>query len=74
MPIMDAFWGDRYGQVVDPCGHKWSIATRKWNLTDEEKAAAAKKAFEVMAKGQSAASQAARDSAKEPAERQELLL
>jgi PhnB protein len=22
----DAFWGDRYGQVVDPFGHSWSFA------------------------------------------------
>lgn len=26
MPPMDAFWGDRYGQVVDPFGHAWSFA------------------------------------------------
>ena len=27
LPIADMFWGDRYGQVVDPYGHRWSIAT-----------------------------------------------
>jgi PhnB protein len=26
MPLADQFWGDRYGQLVDPFGHKWSIA------------------------------------------------
>ncbi|SMF67165.1 PhnB protein [Tistlia consotensis] len=26
MPPMDAFWGARYGQVVDPFGHAWSFA------------------------------------------------
>lgn len=26
MPAADMFWGDRYGQVVDPWGHNWSIA------------------------------------------------
>ena len=26
MPPMDAFWGDRYGQVLDPFGHAWSFA------------------------------------------------
>ncbi|WP_424628140.1 VOC family protein [Bradyrhizobium sp. SYSU BS000235] len=26
MPAMDAFWGARYGQVVDPFGHAWSFA------------------------------------------------
>jgi uncharacterized glyoxalase superfamily protein PhnB len=26
MPAADMFWGDRYGVVVDPWGHNWSIA------------------------------------------------
>lgn len=25
MPLADQFWGDRYGQVTDPFGHRWSI-------------------------------------------------
>ncbi|HEX8556088.1 MAG TPA: VOC family protein [Sphingomonas sp.] len=25
MPLDDQFWGDRYGQIVDPFGHRWSI-------------------------------------------------
>jgi PhnB protein len=25
MPLADQFWGDRYGQLRDPFGHKWSI-------------------------------------------------
>ena len=24
-PLEDQFWGDRYGQVEDPFGHRWSI-------------------------------------------------
>jgi PhnB protein len=30
MPLEDQFWGDRYGQIHDPFGHRWSIgaATR----------------------------------------------
>jgi PhnB protein len=27
MPVQDAFWGERYGIVTDPFGHRWSIAT-----------------------------------------------
>jgi PhnB protein len=27
MPVADMFWGDRYGQIEDPFGHRWSIAT-----------------------------------------------
>ncbi|MDB5312668.1 MAG: hypothetical protein JWO38_6870 [Gemmataceae bacterium] len=26
MPASDMFWGDRYGQVVDPFGHTWSFS------------------------------------------------
>lgn len=26
MPIDDMFWGDRYGQVADPFGHRWSLS------------------------------------------------
>lgn len=36
MPLMDQFWGDRYGQVKDPFGHKWSIATHVKDLSPEE--------------------------------------
>jgi uncharacterized glyoxalase superfamily protein PhnB len=36
MPLADQFWGDRYGQLQDPFGHKWSIATHKEDLTDEQ--------------------------------------
>lgn len=36
MPLSDMFWGDRYGQVVDPFGHRWSIATHKQDLTPEQ--------------------------------------
>ena len=25
MPLDNQFWGDRYGEVVDPFGHHWSI-------------------------------------------------
>jgi uncharacterized glyoxalase superfamily protein PhnB len=35
-PLEDAFWGDRWGMVVDPFGHVWAIATRKKNLSVEE--------------------------------------
>jgi uncharacterized glyoxalase superfamily protein PhnB len=34
--MMDAFWGDRMGNVKDPYGHYWGIASYKWVLTPEE--------------------------------------
>lgn len=36
MPIMDAFWGDRYGKLKDPFGIEWGIATHKEDLTEAE--------------------------------------
>ena len=36
----DAFWGDRYGQVVDPFGHVWSLATHIKDLSIDEMNAA----------------------------------
>ena len=36
MPLEDAFWGDRYGQLRDPFGHSWSIATHKTDMSPEE--------------------------------------
>jgi PhnB protein len=36
MPVADMFWGDRYGQLEDPFGHRWSVATHTRDLTPEE--------------------------------------
>lgn len=33
---MDMFWGDRFGQLEDPFGLFWSIATHKEDLTPEQ--------------------------------------
>lgn len=45
MPTADQFWGDRMGTVIDPFGHKWSIATHKEDLTPEEVSTRAKAMF-----------------------------
>lgn len=36
MPIADMFWGDRYGTLEDPFGHRWSVATHTRDTTPEE--------------------------------------
>lgn len=36
MPIADQFWGDRYGQLEDPFGHRWAVATHIRALSSEE--------------------------------------
>ena len=48
MPLMDAFWGDRYGQLKDPFGHIWEVATHKKEVSKEELERAAKEAFQKM--------------------------
>ena len=45
MPLENTFWGDRYGRLADPFGHEWSIATHREDLTPEQIAEGAKKAF-----------------------------
>ncbi len=34
--MADQFWGDRCGMFTDPHGYRWTIATRKEDLTREE--------------------------------------
>jgi PhnB protein len=52
MPLDDMFWGDRYGKLVDPFGHSWSLATHKEDVSPEEMK---KRAEESMAKAGSQA-------------------
>ena len=40
MAPADMFWGDRYGVVEDPFGHRWSIATHIRDVSPEEMAQA----------------------------------
>ncbi len=35
-PVMDQFYGDRSGNLVDPFGHVWTIATHKEDVLPEE--------------------------------------
>jgi len=36
MPVSEQFWGDRYGKLKDPFGHKWSIATHTRDMSADE--------------------------------------
>ena len=36
MPLADMFWGDRFGKVVDPFGHHWSLAQHMEDVTPAE--------------------------------------
>jgi PhnB protein len=61
MPVADAFWGDRYGVIEDPFGHRWSIATpqREVRGKDLEEAAKAAMSNPEMCKGAKSSTAAA---------------
>lgn len=44
-PVADEFWGDRFGVIEDPFGHRWSVATPKRAMTMDEIRAAARAAM-----------------------------
>ena len=48
MPVMDMFWGDRFGQIQDPFGHIWGIATHKKDMSPEEISKAGQEYFKCM--------------------------
>jgi len=50
MPVMDQFWGDRYGKLKDPFGHKWSIATHTKEMSSDEMKRAMDEAMAQMPK------------------------
>jgi PhnB protein len=54
-PIMDMFWGDRCGTVVDPDGNAWMVGTHKAKHTAKEMT----KGMEEMMKQQPAGAAAA---------------
>jgi PhnB protein len=44
----DQFWGDRLGQVTDPYGHVWQIATHVEDVTPEEMEARGREAMAAL--------------------------
>ena len=49
MPLANQFWGDRYGQVEDPFGHKWALGQHIEDIAPEEMERRAREAFKHMA-------------------------
>ena len=54
MPLEDQFWGDRWGAVIDPFGHRWAVATHLEELTPEQMAERGKLAMQPPPKGKKA--------------------
>jgi uncharacterized glyoxalase superfamily protein PhnB len=48
MPVADMFWGDRYGQFVDPFGYTWGVGTHKEDLSPKEMEERGKEFFASM--------------------------
>jgi PhnB protein len=55
MPVSDQFWGDRYGKLKDPFGHKWSIATHTKDMSQDEMKHAMDEAMQKMGQMQKTA-------------------
>ncbi len=51
MPLENQFWGARYGQLVDPFGHHWSLSTEV-KMSKEEREAKQKEAMGMFSQNQ----------------------
>lgn len=36
MAVSDSFWGERYGVIRDPFGHRWAVTTEHEDLSPDE--------------------------------------
>ncbi len=50
VPLADMFWGDRYGKLVDPFGHQWTLGAHIKDMSQEEMKAAMDEAIGAMRK------------------------
>jgi PhnB protein len=55
-PVMDMFWGDRCGNLIDPDGNSWMIATHVAEPTPQEMSKAMKAMAKAHAQAQAASS------------------
>ncbi len=51
MPLDDMYWGERYGQLVDPFGNRWSVSMRV-NMSKKEMAAKQKESMAMFEQGE----------------------
>lgn len=45
LPLQDAFWGDRHGEITDPFGHRWALAQHLRDVPANEMRTAAAAVF-----------------------------
>jgi PhnB protein len=36
IPVQEMFWGERYGVLCDPFGHRWAVSTAREQLTPDD--------------------------------------
>jgi PhnB protein len=51
MPLDNTFWGERYGQLVDPFGHHWSMS-QQIKMSAKEREEKQKAAMAMFAQGE----------------------
>ena len=51
MPLNNQFWGERYGQLSDPFGHRWSLS-QQVRMSEEEMQALEKASMEMLGQGE----------------------
>lgn len=51
IPVEDQFWGERYGQIADPFGHRWSIS-KQVKMSPKEMETKRKAAMAIFEQGQ----------------------
>ena len=51
LALADQFWGDRYGKLLDPYGHEWSVATHLEDVSPAEMRKRQEVAMAQMAQG-----------------------
>jgi PhnB protein len=51
MPLENQFWGERYGRLIDPFGHHWSLAMRV-KMSRKEKDTKQREAEAAFARGE----------------------
>lgn len=54
MPLANQFWGDRWGTLTDPFGHRWSLAQHIEDVAPDEMERRSKEMFAQMAQKHSA--------------------
>jgi PhnB protein len=54
MPVTDMFWGDRFGNFVDPYGHSWGLSTHVEDVSQEEMGKRAQDFYAQMAQKKTA--------------------